>query len=124
MFTGPLGALISRSWIMKRASRHTPVPAVPPEDLPAADEELSAPEEGTIVSHPDGFYWVAPDGRQEFGPFATIEDARADMMSAVDSNWEPGEALREAEEELGIADWMDPETGGPAEDTHLRFSDD
>lgn len=109
---------------MKRASRQNPAPAAQPEEMPEADDDLSVPEEGTIIAHPDGFYWVAPDGRQEFGPFASVEDARADMMSSADSNWAPGEALREAEEELGIADWLDPETGGPAEDTHLRFSDD
>lgn len=109
---------------MKRASRQPTAPATKPEDPLVAEEEPSVPEEGTIVSHPDGFYWVAADGRQEFGPFTTIEEARADMTRSGDSAWEPGESLREAEEELGISDWVDPETGGPAEDTHLRFSDD
>ena len=28
---------------------------------------------------------------------------------------EPGETLQEAENEIGMADWIDPETGAPAE---------
>jgi hypothetical protein len=28
---------------------------------------------------------------------------------------EPGETLQEAEDEIGIADWIDPETGAPAQ---------
>ncbi len=27
---------------------------------------------GEIVSRPDGYHWIAPDGRQEFGPFETL----------------------------------------------------
>lgn len=26
--------------------------------------------------HPDGWYWVAPDGEQQFGPFESAELAR------------------------------------------------
>jgi hypothetical protein len=116
--------LIGWSSMMKTASRRAAPPAPLPEEPVLAEEELSVPEEGAIVSHPDGFYWVSADGRQEFGPFDTLEEARADMMKLGDSTWEPGESLREAEDELGISDWVDPDSGGPAEDTHLRFSDD
>jgi len=68
-----------------------------------------------IVKHPDGYYWTAPDGKQEFGPFDTYEDALADMQASGEESPEPGESLQEAESELGIADWIDPETGEPAE---------
>ena len=69
-----------------------------------------------IVSRPDGYHWVAPDGHNEFGPFATIEEARADMMAADEEGAsDPAESLQEAEDEIGIADWIDPETGEPAE---------
>lgn len=38
------------------------------------------------------------------------------MIDAVDEDApEPGEGLREAESEIGIADWIDPDTGEPAE---------
>lgn len=32
-----------------------------------------------------------------------------------DFELEPGESLQEAEDELGISDWIDPDTGDPAE---------
>jgi hypothetical protein len=68
-----------------------------------------------IIERPDGFYWVTVDGRQEFGPFATLEDARADRDRGDEEAPVPGETLQEAEHEIGIADWIDPETGAPAE---------
>ena len=37
------------------------------------------------------------------------------MEAANEEAPEPGESLREAESEIGIADWIDPETGDPAE---------
>jgi hypothetical protein len=68
-----------------------------------------------IVDRPDGWYWVAADGVQEFGPFETYEQARADRDRG-DEGWpEEGESLQEAESEIGIADWIDPQTGEPAE---------
>lgn len=70
---------------------------------------------GQVMARPDGYYWRAPDGKQEFGPFASVEDAVADMQAADEEAPEPGESLQEAESELGIADWLDPETGEPAE---------
>ena len=36
---------------------------------------------------------------------------------------EPPEALQEAESELGINEWIDPDTGGPAEDNVPRIED-
>jgi hypothetical protein len=77
----------------------------------ATDTEALSP----IVERPDGFYWVAPDGRQEFGPFETLEEARADRDRGDEEAPEVGETLQEAESEIGIADWIDPETGEPPE---------
>ncbi|MEW6691134.1 MAG: hypothetical protein AB1452_18820, partial [Pseudomonadota bacterium] len=81
----------------------------PPE--PGFDEaslaDTSLPDDGSIVRHPDGYYWIAPDGHQEFGPFATAEEALADMNAGSDEAPEPGETLQEAEQELGLADWVD-----------------
>jgi hypothetical protein len=70
-----------------------------------------------IFERPDGFYWLAPDGTQEFGPFETAELARADRDPDDDEQDSslPSEALEEAERDLGIAEWIDPETGEPAE---------
>lgn len=80
--------------------------------------EAGQGEPGRIVRRPDGYHWIALDGRQEFGPFETLEAATADMLDAADENApQPGESLQEAESEIGIAEWIDPETGEPAEGT-------
>ena len=89
-------------------------------DLIAESARLDADPEGPynpldqITLHPDGYYWSAPDGKNDFGPFASLELALADMGDD-DQAPEPGETLQEAENEIGIADWIDPETGEPAE---------
>ncbi|HQR50845.1 MAG TPA: hypothetical protein PKW44_04325 [Methylophilaceae bacterium] len=76
-----------------------------------------------IVERPDGFYWIDYETEVEFGPFATAALAIADMTPALESSYEPGETLQEAEAELGICDWIDPETGAPAEDSVHRLED-
>jgi len=78
------------------------------EEMPLA--ELAVDQ---IMVRPDGYYWLAPDGKQEFGPFESRELALADMDSANEEA--PAETLHEAEDQIGIADWIDPETGQPAE---------
>lgn len=88
------------------------------EDPPPDDDATSH-----VVERPDGWYWVAIDGRQEFGPFASVGAALADMESAGEGVPEPGETLHEAEAEIGIADWVDPDTGEPAEDTTTHIDD-
>jgi hypothetical protein len=77
--------------------------------------ELTEPLDEQVLKRPDGYYWLAPDGRQEIGPFATYEEALADFQAAGGEAPEPGESLSEAESELGIAEWLDPDTGEPAE---------
>jgi hypothetical protein len=76
-----------------------------------------------IVERPDGFYWIDIETEVEFGPFPTAALAIADMTPAIESIYEPGETLQEAEAELGISDWIDPETGAPAEDSAPRLED-
>ena len=87
------------------------------EDAKLAEDEFSVQGDLQQISRrPDGYYWQAPHGNQEFGPFEGLELAQADMESGYDEA-EPlvGETLQEAENEIGIADWIDPETGQPAE---------
>ena len=68
-----------------------------------------------ISQHPDGWYWTAPDRHQQFGPFETYELARADRDAWDEEALHPAETLQEAQDEIGIATWIDPETGEPAE---------
>ncbi|HEY8710275.1 MAG TPA: hypothetical protein VIM34_20040 [Burkholderiaceae bacterium] len=68
-----------------------------------------------VVERPDGYYWQAPDGHQEFGPFESYELAQTDRDAVGDEALAPGETLQETVHEIGIADWIDAETGEPAE---------
>lgn len=99
-------------------SKKTIAPAAPEVPLLDDDELMEEGEEiemGEVVHRPDGYYWQDPEGTQEFGPFATLELALADMESVGEYTTEPGETLQEAEDELGVADWIDPDTGELAE---------
>ena len=90
---------------------------------PVLLDDLAPPELSSLVQHPDGWYWLAGDGRHQFGPFDTAEQALADMLAADDEAIEPGETLQEAEDELGLATWIDPDTGTLAEGTHTRIEE-
>jgi hypothetical protein len=76
-----------------------------------------------ILEKPDGYYWRDEVSGEEFGPFPTLVAAAQDMEYNADSDYEPGESLEEAEDELGISDWIDPETGLPAEESSTHLTD-
>jgi hypothetical protein len=76
-----------------------------------------------IIERPDGFYWQAKDGGREYGPFETLVEAVADMQALEEPAIEPGETLAEAEAEIGIADYIDPDTGEPAEEYRPRLEE-
>lgn len=104
-----------------RRAKPPPQPVVRDEDSALTD--LSPLGSADVVAHPDGYYWLARDGSQQFGPFASAEEALADMNAAADEAIEPGETLEEVERELGMADWVDPDTGELAEETHARIEE-
>lgn len=76
-----------------------------------------------ITERPDGFYWQEKMSDQTYGPFPTLLEALQDIHNRVDTDFEVGESLEEAEDELGISDWVDPDTGEPAEDSQTRLND-
>lgn len=80
-------------------------------------------EQARIIEREDGFYWQSKDNGREYGPFATLLEAKQDMSGYDDAAPEPGETPQEAESEIGIADWIDPETGEPAEEERPRIED-
>jgi hypothetical protein len=104
---------------MRRSAAHEEAEMTLPDDddlvpdAPLPEEEDV--EAGEIVLRPDGYHWIPPDGRQDFGPFPTLEEARAYRAGGEDEAPAPAETLLEAEQEIGIADWIDPQTGEPAE---------
>lgn len=89
-------------------------PTAKPVDTAAADE-VSEATVGEVVDRPDGFYWRSSDGTREGGPFESPELARDDLEGGDAPDLGPVESLHEAESEIGVADWIDPETGEPAE---------
>lgn len=101
--------MTKKSPVAGKSVKSKPV-AVPEPEAAAAERH---PDQ--IMARPDGYYWRTADGKQEFGPFESRELAWADMEAADEEAPEPGESLQEAESEIGIADWIDPETGEPAE---------
>ncbi len=76
-----------------------------------------------VIERPDGFYWQSKDGGKESGPFVTLLEAVEDMQYSADSDYEPGESVEQAEAEIGIADWVDPDTGELAEEQGPRIED-
>jgi hypothetical protein len=93
-------------------------PALPEEPL----EEQ--PIEARVIKRPDGYYWEAK-GREARGPFTTRGEAEADLLAggAAGGDFEAEESLQQAETEVGISDWIDPDTGGPAEDNVPHIED-
>ena len=88
--------------------------------VPAGTPEA---DRARVLERPDGFYWRSEDRKSEYGPFPTLIAALADMQETGDSGYEPGESLEEAEDEIGIAAWIDPDTGEPAEESGPRIKD-
>jgi hypothetical protein len=76
-----------------------------------------------IIERADGYYWQDDKSGAQFGPFETLVAAVEDMQFNSDSEYEPGESLGEAQDEIGIADWVDPDTGELAEDGTPHLTD-
>jgi hypothetical protein len=91
----------------------------PKKTAPVSREQVSA---GSVFERPDGFYWKDGAESDESGPFPTRAEAE-EAMQASEAGLEPGETLQEAESEIGMAEWIDPDTGGPAEDSVPRIED-
>ncbi|OGS99777.1 MAG: hypothetical protein A3F73_13515 [Gallionellales bacterium RIFCSPLOWO2_12_FULL_59_22] len=81
-------------------------------------------EQARVIERPDGFYWQDKFTGKMYGPFATLLGAMQDVQDQVDTGYEEGESLEEAEAEIGIASWTDPETGQPAESLQPHLSDE
>jgi len=77
-----------------------------------------------VIERPDGFYWQDELANKFFGPFPTLLEAVQDMQEQSDSDFEEGETLEDAEAEIGMANWIDPDTGEPAEGSSTRLNDD
>lgn len=74
-----------------------------------------------LIERPDGFYWQSTDGGREYGPFPSLIAAMEDM--AATDNGTAADTLQEAEDAFGVAEWIDPDTGAPAEDSVPHIED-
>ena len=110
-----MGEMVKAKPRVQPAKKAQPAPQMPPLPIQSAEMAVEETSPGEIVSRPDGYHWIAPDGRQEFGPFETLEQALSDRDAYEERDSAPAETLQEAESEIGISDWIDPETGAPAE---------
>ncbi|MCV2371300.1 hypothetical protein [Roseateles oligotrophus] len=83
---------------------------------PASDKDAAALIEPSepIALKPDGYYWQTENGRREFGPFESYELAAADMHVG-EENLGTTNNLTEVEDEIGVASWIDADTGTLAE---------
>ena len=108
-----------------KSKRPTKRETAKPKAEEALEESAEAPEaalpKGRVLERPDGFYWE--DEGELNGPFPTLAEAEADMLSGGTPATEDPAALQEAESDLGINEWIDPDTGGPAEDNVPRIED-
>ncbi len=80
-------------------------------------------EQARLIERPDGFYWQDKFTDKLYGPFATLAEAMEDTQYQEESDYEEGASLHEAEAEIGIADWIDPDTGSLAEGSVPHFND-
>jgi hypothetical protein len=96
---------------VNRGKLHPTHPADPYE----APVEPTDDESSRVVARPDGFYWVADDGHQEFGPFVTAMDALMALREGIETGLEPGETLQEAESEIGFVEPKLNDEGVPEE---------
>ena len=101
-----------------RARTDAPMPHHPlPPDVAAEFDDT------IVVERPNGFYVRWKRGDRETGPFATLVAAIESERPAEEAETDPVAILVEAEADLGLSDWIDPETHAPAEDNVPRLED-
>lgn len=76
-----------------------------------------------VIETPSGFYWQDIFAEKKYGPFLTRFDAVQDMLEQDGIAEEEAELSEAAGDEIGIADWIDPDTGELAEESHTHISD-
>ena len=108
----------------RRETAGRPPASILHEEMPQDDQVLDDDVQVQVIERPDGFYWQDKPTGKLYGPFPTLLEAREDMQYQEDSDYEEGESLQEAEAEIGITDWIDPETGEPSQGLTPHLSDE
>ncbi|MCW5632927.1 MAG: hypothetical protein KIT17_06275 [Rubrivivax sp.] len=100
------GATKGQGGVVKRLSRRGAARVIAEQRAPADASE-------GFVEHPDGWYWLSPDGHQQFGPFETCSLARADRDRASEEAVNEAEAERQAEQALGVEQAVHEQAAAP-----------
>jgi hypothetical protein len=100
----------------KTRVKNRPAPGSSVPEIPQFDDVR-------LLERPDGYYWQTVDGQRERGPFATRVQAELDLELYNEETLEVGETLEEAEAEIGISGWVDPDTGELAEEEVSRLEE-
>ena len=98
-----------------------------PADVEAISQEAEASPQQDVrirfIERPNGVYWRVSGSTTEYGPFASLAEATADAEGREDPTFQATDSVAEAEAEVGISEWVDPDTGVPAEDSVPRIED-
>ncbi len=86
-------------------------------EAPPADDRIQ------FIERPNGVYWRSRASTVENGPFSSLAEATADAEGREDPTFQATDSVAEAEAEAGISEWIDPETGVPAEESVPRIED-
>jgi hypothetical protein len=89
-----------------------------------APEPSEEEDSTTLVERPDGYYWQSKLTGKWYGPFPTMLEATEDAQYNEDGDYDDGDSLQEAEDVIGMAGWIDADTGAPAEGTTLHLCDE
>lgn len=90
---------------------------------PPVEPVPSETDQAQVIERPDGFYWQDKLSEKVYGPYPTLLEALQDMQGQGDNSYEEGETLEDAEAEIGIAEWIDPDTGEPGAGVSPRLAD-
>jgi len=91
-----------------------------PRATPAAAPEF---DDARILERPDGFYWQSKETGEEFGPFESLAEAVEDLEFSADADLDAPDTLEEAEANLGVEGYIDPETGELEDPSLPRLED-
>jgi hypothetical protein len=90
---------------------------------------LHGARQASIVETHEGFFWRDPESERLVGPFRSMRAAMLDrdspgtgdedLLEALDGN-----AVLDAESEIGIDDFIDPDTGEPTHGYEPHVRDD
>jgi hypothetical protein len=86
----------------------------------------SEDDQDQVVERPDGFYWQDLLSKKLHGPFPTRPDAMHEMHARNGDSYEEDDTLddADAETEIGMANWVDPETGELSEGSLPHLSEE